>query len=54
MTKEEMDELVDRLSRIMYNIALTTNWTVIQMSGDGEGSYQDPTYEQAIRGEFGS
>lgn len=54
MTKEEMDELVERVSRNMYNIALTTNWTVIQMSGGDEGTFQDPTYEQAIKGEYGS
>jgi hypothetical protein len=54
MTPEEMDELVDRVSRNVYNIVLTLNWTVIQMSGDSEGDFKDPTYEQAIRGEFGS
>ena len=54
MTDEQMDELVKRISRRVYNIALTTGWTIIQMSGDSEGSFEDPTYEQAIKGEFAS
>lgn len=54
MTEEEMDKLVERISQRVYNIVLTLNWTVIQMSGGSEGDFSDPTYEQAIRGEFGS
>lgn len=54
MTEEEMEELVDRICRKVYNIVLTLNWTVIQMSGDADPEATDPTYDQAIKGEFGS
>lgn len=54
MTEEQMDELVERISQRVYNIALTTGWTVIQMSSGTEGEFKDPTYEQAIKGEYAS
>ena len=51
MTKEEMDEIVDRVSRNVFKIVMEIGWYYLQLHEDNGmgGSYETPTYEEAVR-----
>lgn len=49
MTEEEKDEIVDRISRNVYNIVLELGWHIMMVSEDDTGSnYERPTYESVV------
>ncbi len=50
MTKEEIDEVVDRISRNVYNIVESFGWYYLEVGQDDiGGTYTKPTYEEAIK-----
>lgn len=51
MTKEEMDEIVDRVSRNVFKIGMELGWYYLQLGQDDGmgGIYETPTYEEAVR-----
>lgn len=50
MTDEEMEKIVDRVSRNVYNIVTELGWYYLELSQDDMGgTYTRPTYEEAVK-----
>jgi hypothetical protein len=50
MTDEEMDRIVERVSRNVFKIGMELGWYYLQLSQDDDGgTYETPTYEEAVR-----
>lgn len=49
MTEEEKDEIVERISKNVYNIVLELGWYIEMVTSDDTGGeYTKPTYESVV------